>query len=88
MIMQYLFHLPYVIPIYYKAPKATITEPEEEEGEEITESQHPNQNKNIESEDSVEIEKNKVESRKDQQFILPDEKFREMAFRNLSTFIQ
>ena len=61
-----------------KAPEATITEPEEEEGEEITESQHPNQNKNIESEDSVEIEKNKVESRKDQQFILPDEKFREM----------
>ena len=26
----------------------------------------------------VQIEKNKVESRKDQQFILPDEKFREM----------
>ena len=61
-----------------KAPEATITEPEEEEGEEITESQHPNQNKNIESEDSVEIEKNKDDSRKDQQFILPDGKFREM----------
>lgn len=57
-----------------KASEATITEPEEEEDEdeEITESQHSNQNQN------VEIEKNKVESRKDQQFILPDEKFREM----------
>ena len=64
--------------VLQKAPEATITEPEGEEDEEITESQHPNQNKNIESEDSVEIEKNKVESRKDHQFILPDEKFREM----------
>ena len=64
--------------VLQKAPEATITEPEEEEDEEITESQNPNQNQNVESEDCVEIEKNKVESRKDQQFILPDEKFREM----------
>ena len=54
------------------APEAIITEPEEED-DEITESQDPNQNKNVETvEDEIE---NKVESsRKVQQFILPDER--------------